>query len=84
MLIEWVDNGCGELPGRDPLGEEDVQLVVRPVPCLRESEIRPHERQEASATPYKSEDKSGRSFQKVQVFVTLTQYNLSGSRLEGS
>jgi hypothetical protein len=34
MFIEWINDRRGELPGRDFLGEKDVELVVRSIPGL--------------------------------------------------
>ena len=53
-LIKRVDNGASELPGGNLLCEQDVELVVCPVPGLRKAEVGPDEHAEAGAAPDES------------------------------
>jgi hypothetical protein len=53
-LIERVDDGAGKLSGGNLLCEQDVELVVCPVPSLGEAEIGPDKHAEASAAPYET------------------------------
>jgi hypothetical protein len=53
-LIKRVDDGAGELSSGDLLCEQDVELVVCPVPGLGEAEVGPDEHAEASAAPDES------------------------------
>ena len=53
-LIKGVDDGIGELSGGDLLCEQDIELVVCPVPGLGETEVGPDEHAEAGAAPDES------------------------------
>ena len=53
-LIKGVDDGIGELSGGDLLCEQDIELVVCPVPGLGQTEVGPDEHAEASAAPDES------------------------------
>ena len=49
--MELGDVRGGELAGRDPVGEEDVQLAVGTALGLREAEEGPHDAEEVEAEP---------------------------------
>ncbi|RBQ97369.1 hypothetical protein VDGD_20173 [Verticillium dahliae] len=50
-LVKGINDSAGKLPGRDPLGKEHVELVVRPVPGLGQAEVTPDEDAKAGASP---------------------------------
>jgi hypothetical protein len=54
ILIQRIHNSARELPRRDLLREQNIKLMVRPVPRLREAEVGPDEHAEARAAPHEA------------------------------